>query len=82
MKPYDLCRALEPYGIKLRSSIRRSDGKFVRTFEGTLPEFPFRSRLESYDLIVAGEGDFIERDKIEALLLHFYQGQAELFTSN
>ena len=82
MKLRDLLKALERYDIRVRSVFRRPDRGVVYTLEGRLPEFPFRSRLTSYDLAAAGENDFIERDRIDALLRHFYQGQAELFASD
>ena len=82
MKLRDLLKALEQYDIRVRSVFRRPDRGVVYTLEGRLPEFPFRSRLTSYNLAAAGENDFIGRDRINALLLYFCQGQSELFASD
>ena len=82
MKLRDLLKALERYGIRVRSVVRYPDRSVVYTLEGRLPEFPHRSRLILYDLAAAGENDFIGRDRINALLLYFCQGQSELFASD
>ena len=82
MKLRDLLKALERYDIRVRSVFRCPDRGVVYTLEGRLPEFPFRSRLTSYNLVAAGEDDFIERDRINVLLLYFWQGQSELFASD
>ena len=77
MKILDLIEALKRYGIEVQS-IGNVGGSIVYTLKGRLPEFPFRSRHTSYDLVAAGKDDFIGLDQIEALLLHFWQGQVVL----
>lgn len=82
MKLQNLIEALKEHDVKVRQVVRHPDGSAVYTFAGQLPEFPCGYCVASYSLTVAGEDDFVGRDRIEALLRHFWLLQVELFASN
>lgn len=78
MKDRKLIEVLRAHGIAKVRSASDSGGNIVYVLEGRLPEFPFRSRLISYTLVVNAEDHFVKPEEIDALLHHFWQGQVDL----